>query len=66
MWTIHDFLAYTLILGQVGRGYAACLVCGKGTFAEHFNEAHKTIYLGHQRWLRENHKWQSAQAAFSG
>ena len=47
MWTIHDFLAYTLISGQVEKGYATCLVCGGGTFAWHSNEAHKTIYLGH-------------------
>ena len=47
MWTIHDFPAYTLISGQVEKGCAACPICGEGNFAEHSNEAHKTVYLGH-------------------
>jgi len=54
MWTIHDFPAYTLISGQVGKGYAGCPVCGEGTFAEHSKEANKTVFLGHRQWLRQD------------
>jgi len=66
IWTINDFPAYTLVSGQVGKGYAGCPICGEGTFAEHSKEAEKTLYLGHQRWLRQNHRWRAAQAAFNG
>ena len=65
-WTINDFLAYTLISGQAGKGYAGCLVCSEGTYVEHSSEAHKTIFLGNRRWLRRNHRWRSACAAFNG
>ena len=66
MWTINDFPAYTLISGQTGKGYAGCPVCGEGTFAEHSAQAHKTVFLGHRRWLRPTHRWRGARAAFNG
>jgi len=47
IWTINDYLAYTSISGQVGKGYASCLVCGEGTFVEYLREANKTLYLVH-------------------
>lgn len=57
---------YTLISGQVGKGYAGCPVCGEGTFAEHSVEAGKTVFLGNRRWLTRNHRWRVARAAFNG
>ena len=66
IWTINDYPAYTLISGQSGKGYAGCPVCGEGTFAEHSREACKTVFLGHRRWLRPNHHWRTARAAFNG
>ena len=66
MWTINDFPAYTLISGQAGKGYAACLVCGEGTFAEYSKEADKIVFLGNRTWLKHNHRWRSARAAFNG
>ena len=66
IWTIHDYPAYTLISGQSGKGYAGCPICGEGTFAEHSRHAHKTIFLGNRRWLRRNHRWRAARAAFNG
>ena len=66
LWTINDFPAYTLISGQTGKGYAGCPVCGEETFGEHSREAQKTIFLGHRRWLRHNHRWRAARAAFNG
>ena len=66
IWTIHDYPAYTLISGQSGKGYAGCPICGEGTFAEHSREAQKTVFLGNRRWLRHNHCWRVAHAAFNG
>ena len=66
MWTIHDFPAYTLISGQTGKGYAGCPICGEGTFGEHSRQAQKTVFLGNRRWLRHNHRWRAARAAFNG
>lgn len=37
-------MAYTLISGQSGKGYAGCPICGEGTFAEHSRHAHKTFF----------------------
>ena len=66
MWTINDYPAYTLISGQVGKGYAGCPICGEGTLEEHSREADKIVYLGHRRWLRHNHRWRNAREAFNG
>lgn len=66
IWTIHDYPAYTLISGQTGKGYAGCPVCGEGTFAEHSTHTHKTVFLGNRRWLRQDHRWRAARAAFNG
>ena len=66
IWTINDYPAYTLISGQTGKGYAGCPVCGEGTVAEYSKQANKTVFLGHRRWLRRNHRWRSARAAFNG
>lgn len=66
LWTINDFPAYTLISGQVGKGYAGCPVCGENTHAEHSTAARKTVFLGNRRWLRQNHRWRNARAAFNG
>ena len=66
IWTINDYPAYTLISGQVEKGYAGCPICGEGTFAEHSKEADKTLYLSHRRWLKEKHHWRNARPAFNG
>lgn len=66
MWTINDFPAYTLISGQVGKRYAGCLICGEGISAEHSSESNKIVFLGNRRWLRHNHRWRFARAAFNG
>jgi len=66
LWTINDFPAYTLISGQVGKGYVGCLVCGECTSADHSTTADKTVFLGNRRWLKRNHRWRTARAAFNG
>ena len=66
MWTINDFPAYTLISGQVGKGYAACPICGENTSAKYSSSADKTLFLGNRRWLRHDHRWRDARAAFNG
>ena len=66
IWTIHDFPAYTLLSGQAGKGYAGCPICGEGTSAEYSKEVRKTLFLGNRRWLKHNHRWRFARAAFNG
>ena len=29
-------------------------------------DRHKTVFLGNRRWLRHNHRWRAARAAFNG
>ena len=66
IWIVNDFPAYTLISGQVGKGYAGCPVCGENTSVEYSTAADKTIFLGNCRWLREDHRWRETRAAFNG
>jgi len=66
LWTINDLPAYTLISGQTGKGYAGCPVCGECTSADHSTAAAKTVFLGNRRWLKPNHRWRNARAAFNG
>jgi len=35
-----------LILGQIGKRYVGCLVCGEGTIAKHSTEVDKIVFLG--------------------
>ena len=66
MWTVNDFPAYTLISGQAGKGYAGCPICGVFTVAEYLRTTGKTVFLGNRRWLKHDHRWREARAAFNG
>ncbi len=46
MWTIHDFLAYGLVVGCVHQGYKTCLICGPDLTVCHFMELGKVVYEG--------------------
>jgi hypothetical protein len=57
MWTIHDFLAYGLVVGCVHQGYKACIICGPDLIAHHSMELDKVVYEGFCRWLVKGHPY---------
>ena len=66
LWTVHDFPAYGLVSGQQVKGYKGCPICMEDTEAEYAQCLHKVIYMGHRRYLEENHRWRHARRAFNG
>ena len=45
LWTIHDFLAYGIVVGCVTKGYRACPVCGPHTSSRRSRALHKTFMM---------------------
>lgn len=66
LWTVNDFPAYGLILGQQTKGYKGCPVCVTETCASHSTVLKKMVYLGSCRWLPLDHRFRRARAAFDG
>ena len=65
MWTLHDFPAYGLISGLTTRGFKACPVCGPHTISRYSKVLRKNVYCNfHRRYLREDHYFRGAVAAF--
>ena len=65
MWTVNDFPAYGLLVGQQVHGYKGCPVCGPETCSEYAMLLGKMIYLGGRRYLPENHRFRRARAQFN-
>ena len=67
MWTLHDFPAYGLISGLTTKGFKACPVCGPHTISRRSKILRKNLYCNcHRRYLREDHYFRAADAAFDG
>ena len=66
LWTINDFHAYGLILGQQTKGYQGCSHCVTDTCASHSHSLKKMVYLGSCRWLPHRHRFCRARLAFDG
>ena len=65
MWTLHDFPAYGLISGLTTKGFKACPVCGPHTISRRSKVLRKNVYCKcHRRYLREDHYFRGAVAAF--
>ena len=64
IWTVSDFPAYGMLSGQQTKGYYACPVCMDDVNSS--RHANKTCYLGHRRWLDQNHPWRMDAEAFDG
>ena len=67
MWTLHDFPAYGLISGLTTKGFKACPVCGPHTISRRSKILRKNLYCNcHRRYLRDDHYFRAADAAFDG
>ena len=55
MWTINDFPALANISGWSTKGYLACPSCNKDACSVRLRD--KICYIGHRRFLPQNHNW---------
>ncbi|KAI9185855.1 hypothetical protein LWI28_011309 [Acer negundo] len=65
MWTGNDFSAYAYMSEWSTKGRLACPYCAKKT--DHFSlgNGSKICYMGHHRFLPEDHVWQNQMSQFN-
>ncbi|KAH1107259.1 hypothetical protein J1N35_011027 [Gossypium stocksii] len=66
LWTINDFLAYANLSGWSTKGDYACLCCAVQTCSKWLYNGKKFSYMGHNRWLDENHRFRFQMTLFDG
>ncbi|KAK5793846.1 hypothetical protein PVK06_035006 [Gossypium arboreum] len=66
LWTINDFPAYANLSGWSTRGRYACPCCAAQTCSQWLYNGKKFCYMGHRRWLDENHSYRFQRALFDG
>lgn len=62
--TINDFPAYAMLSGWSTKGYKACPLCTHSTNSYRFGG--KICYLGHRKWLVDDHPFRSQANLFDG
>nr|XP_027096067.1 uncharacterized protein LOC113715963 [Coffea arabica] len=66
LWTISDFPGYANLSGWSTKGYLACLVCHKHTVSHHLRHGSKQCYMGHRRFLENEHPYRKDKRHFDG
>jgi hypothetical protein len=66
LWTINDFPALAYLYGWSTGGKYACPSCGAATKSFHLKNGKKMCYMGHRRWLPENHIYRRQKNQFDG
>jgi len=66
LWTINDFPAYANLSGWSTKGRFACPCCQGETCSRWLTNSRKFCYMGHRRWLDENHLWRKDKRHFDG
>jgi hypothetical protein len=66
MWLIHDFLVYGNMVIFTTKGFYACSICGKKMYSEYLIFIRKCVYIGHGKYLPENHMYHSQKGSFNG
>ena len=65
LWTINDFLTYANLFGWSTKGRYAC-PCAAQTCSRWLYNGKKFSYMGHRRWLDENHRFRYQKNMFDG
>lgn len=55
MWTLNDLPALAMLSGWSTKGKFACPCCASSTSSIWLNNSKKQCYMGHRRWLPEDH-----------
>ncbi|CAN6679978.1 unnamed protein product [Malus baccata var. baccata] len=66
LWTISDFPAYGMLSGWSTHGYKACPHCMHDKESIYLPASRKICYMGHQRFLEDNHRFRRQTTAFNG
>ncbi|XP_020270916.1 uncharacterized protein LOC109846101 [Asparagus officinalis] len=65
-WTISDFPAFAMLSGWSTKGKLACPCCNYGTCSQYLKYSRKMCYMGHRRFLSDNHPWRLNRRNFNG
>ncbi|KAM6597102.1 hypothetical protein CsatA_007626 [Cannabis sativa] len=66
LWTISDFPAYANLSGWSTKGKYACPCCHEDTYSLWLKHSKKHCYMGHRRWLENNHSFRNDEKSFDG
>ena len=61
LWTINDFPAYANLSGWSTKGKLACPVCNHNTSWLSLKHGKKICYMGHRRFLCNDHRLQKSK-----
>ena len=61
LWTINDFPAYANLSGWSTKGKLAYPVCNEDTYLMSLKHGNKICFMGHRRFLPNNHKWRKCK-----
>ena len=67
--TVHDYLGYGYLAGQVVHGFSGCVRCMDDTTYRQLDRdpgSSKTVFMGHRRWLRDDDPWRKRKDLFDG
>ena len=64
--TINDYPAYGNLSGYSVKDHYACPVCEKGIAFTQLKHGKKTVYIRHQRFLKQYHPYRRLKKAFNG
>ena len=62
---VNDFPTYGKFLGHCVKGYKACPICSKGTHAIRLVNCRKEAYIGHRRFLDNDHPYRRYRKSFN-
>jgi len=65
LWTINDIPAYVMLSGYSTKRKFACPYCHKDTDYLWLKFGSKHCYLGHRRFLPQNHRWRRNKNSFN-
>jgi len=65
LWTMNNFPAYAMLSGWTTKGKFACPYCHKDTDYLWLKFGSKHCYLGHRRFLPQNHRWRRNKNNFN-
>ncbi|KAE8721065.1 Detected protein of unknown function [Hibiscus syriacus] len=66
LWTINDFPTYANLSGWSTKGRYACSCCAAQTSSKWLFNGKKFSYMGHCRWLPDNHRFRCQKNMFDG
>jgi Transposase family tnp2 len=64
--TINDFSAYGNLSGHRTKEAKTCPIYGEDTHIIKLKNCRKNIYLGHRRFLNQNHPYRQKKKTFNG